>query len=260
MVPARHTSALFISGFRSTTVRLLRRFRRVGCSSGREWPLSLEGTARAEVLCVYHDSVKLLKDDAVLPSLQVRVVQASVQGTSMCILFSEESSFPPGVVAAPGRLRLLDCDAAWLSLLQVWVCSEDMLCLQFFKTWFLVNTSGRALGCCCGGVLRGQRWDIVAALVVFTSFQDTRHDLVRFFGVFFFCRSPCCVVSSVLSQATKILFVRSASRWSIGDEQGHRFLRFPAPRLLFNGAQFHSPEVRGFLRLLHCEQSVQQSR
>ena len=92
-------------------MRLLRRFRRAGCSSGGEWPLPPEGTARAEVLCVYHDSVKLLKDDAVLPSLQVRVVQASVQGTSMCILFSEESSFPPGVAAAPGRLRLLDCDA-----------------------------------------------------------------------------------------------------------------------------------------------------
>ena len=132
MVPARHTSALFISGFRSTTMRLLRRFRRAGCSSGGEWPLPPEGTARAEVLCVYHDSVKLLKDDAVLPSLQVRVVQASVQGTSMCILFSEECSFPPGVAAAPGRLRLLDCDAAWLSLLQVWVCSEDTLCLHFF--------------------------------------------------------------------------------------------------------------------------------
>ena len=60
--------------------------------------------------------------------------------------------------------------------------------------------------------------------------------------------------------SNKILFVRSASRWSIGDEQGHRILRFPAPRLLFNGAQFHSPKVRGFPRLLHCEQSVQQSR
>ena len=72
-------------------MRLLRRFRWAGCSSGREWPLSPEGTARAEVLGVYHDSLKLLKDDAVLPSLQVRVVQASVQDTSMCILFSEES-------------------------------------------------------------------------------------------------------------------------------------------------------------------------
>ena len=57
-----------------------------------------------------------------------------------------------------------------------------------------------------------------------------------------------------------ILLFRSASRWSIGGEQGQRILRFPAPRLLFNGAQFHSPEVRGIPRLLHGEQSVQQSR
>ena len=49
--------------------------------------------------------MKLLGDNAVLPSLQVRVVQASVQDKSMCVLFSEESSFPPGVAAAHGRLR-----------------------------------------------------------------------------------------------------------------------------------------------------------
>ena len=243
-------------------MRLLRRFRRAGCSSGGEWPLPPEGTARAEVLCVYHDSVKLLKDDAVLASLQVRVVQASVQGTSMCILFSEESSFPPGVAAAPGRLRLLDCDAAWLSLLQVWVCSEDTLCLHFFLTWFLVNTSGRALGCCCGGVLRGQRWDIVAAgpSGVHKLSRHTPRSRPLFWSFLLLSISLLCCLFCIVSQATKILFVRSASRWSIGDEQGHRFLRFPAPRLLFNGAQFHSPEVRGFPRLLHCEQSVQQSR
>ena len=83
-----------------------------GCSSGGEWPLPPEGTARAEVFGVYHDLVKLLGDNTVLPSLQVRVVRASVQDTSMCVLFSEESSFPLGVAAAPGRLRLLDYDAA----------------------------------------------------------------------------------------------------------------------------------------------------
>ena len=43
------------------------------------------------------------------------------------------------------------------------------------------------------------RTSLLEVLLVFTSFQDTRHDLVRFFGVFLFCRSPCCVVSSVLS-------------------------------------------------------------
>ena len=128
MVPARHTSALFISGFRSTTMRLLRRFRRAGYSSG----------ARAEVLGVYHDSVKLLKDDAVLPSLQVRVVQASVQDTSMCILSSEESSW---------RRRLGDC--ARTSLLDP-----------------------AAVAACCAGSA-GTSW--LQVLVVFTSFQDTRH-------------------------------------------------------------------------------------
>ena len=86
-------------------MRLLRRFRQAGCSSGGEWPLPPEGTARTEVFGVYHDLVKLLGDNAVLPSLQVRVLQASVQDTSMCIPSSEESSFPLGVAAAPGRLR-----------------------------------------------------------------------------------------------------------------------------------------------------------
>ena len=50
-------------------------------SSEGEWPLLPEGTARTEVFCAYHDSMELLKDDAVLPSLQVRVVRASVQDT-----------------------------------------------------------------------------------------------------------------------------------------------------------------------------------
>ena len=113
MVPARHTSALFISGFRLTTMRLLRRFRRAGCSSGPGGLLfggriaAPPGRHRPSrgLFGVYHDSVKLLGDNAVLPSLQLRVVQASVQDTSMCIISSEESSFPPGVAAAPGRLR-----------------------------------------------------------------------------------------------------------------------------------------------------------
>ena len=115
-----------------------------------------------------------------------------------------------------------------------------------------------AVAACCAGSA-GTSW--LQVLVVFTSFQDTRHDLVCFFWSFLLLSiSLLCCLFCIVSQATKILFVRSASRWSIGDEQGHRFLRFPAPRLLFNGAQFHSPEVRGFPRLLYCEQSVQQSR
>ena len=105
------------------------------------------------------------------------------------------------------------------------------------------------------------RTSLLQVLLVFTSFQDTRHDLVRFFGVFFFCRSPCCVVSSVLSPGKRrFCFFRSASRWSYSELKGKRILRFPFPRLLFNGAQFRSPEVRGFPRLLCGEQFVQQSR
>ena len=105
------------------------------------------------------------------------------------------------------------------------------------------------------------RTSLLQVLLVFTSFQDTRHDLVRFFGVFFFCRSPClCCLFCVVSRETKILFFRSASRWSYSELKGKRILRFPFPRLLFNGAQFRSPEVRGFPRLLCGEQFVQQSR
>ena len=80
-----------------------------GCSSGREWPLPPEGTARAEAFCEYPDSLKLLGDNAVLPSLQVRVVQASVQDTSMCIFSFEESSFPPGGAAAAAARGLGCC-------------------------------------------------------------------------------------------------------------------------------------------------------
>ena len=137
MMLARHTSALFISGFRVTTMRLFRRFRWAGCSSGPGGLLfggkmaAPPGRHRPSrgLFGVNHDSVKLLGDNAVLPSLQVRVVQASVQDTSLCVLFSEESSFPPGVAAAPGRLRsYIFAGSRWsgcgcaraVSLLQVW--------------------------------------------------------------------------------------------------------------------------------------------
>ena len=141
-------------------------------------------------------------------------------------------------------------------------CAQKTRYVCIFLTWFLVNTSGRALGCCCGGVLRGQRWDIVAAgpSGVHKLSRHTPRSRPLFWSFLLLLISLLCCLFCIVSQATKIFFVRSASRWSIGDEQGHRFLRFPAPRLLFNGVQFHSPEVRGFPRLLHCEQSVQQSR
>ena len=137
------------------------------------------------------------------------------------------------------------------------------LCMHF-STSFLVNTSGRAQGCCCGGVLRGQRghhcWRSYWCSQAFKTHATISPFRPLFWRFLLLSISLLCCLFCIVSQAMKILFVRSASRWSIGDEQGHRFLRFPAPRLLFNGAQFHSPEVRGFPRLLHCEQSVQQSR
>ena len=106
------------------------------------------------------------------------------------------------------------------------------------------------------------RWDIVAALLftIFARHTPQSRLFVRFLGVFLLSISLLCCLFCSVSQATRILSVRSASRWSIGDEQGQIILRFLAPRVLFNGAHFHSPQVRGFPRLLHCEQFVQQSR
>ena len=131
----------------------------------------------------------------------------------------------------------------------------------FFLIWFLVNTSCRALGCCCGGVLRGQRWDIVAAgpSGVHKLSRHTPRSLPLFWSFLVLSISLLCCLFCIVSQATKILFVRSASRWSVGDGRGHRFLRFPAPRLLFNGAQFHSPEVRGFPSLFCIASSLYSS-
>ena len=158
MMPARHTSALFISGFRVTAMRLLRRFRRAG-SSGGEWPLPPEGTAPSGCW-------------------------ATTQRGYHCCRSGCEDMLRRHVVA-PGVLSL---------------------CMHF-STSFLVNTSGRrARGCCCGGVLRG-KWFRSSALghhcwrSYWCSQAFKTHATISsaFFGVFFFCRSPCCVVSSVLS-------------------------------------------------------------
>ena len=140
---------------------------------------------------------------------------------------------------------------------------HDYVCLVCGK-WFRSSRWDGGCGARVGLLRQRAAWtSLLEVLLVFTSFQDTRHDLPfssAFLEFLLLSISLLCCLFCIVSQATKILFVHSASRWSIGDEQGHRFLRFLAPRLLFNGAQFHSPEVRGFPRLLHCEQSVQQSR
>ena len=98
--------------------------------------------------------------------------------------------FPPGgllfggrMAARPGRHRpghsraevfyaIHDAAGCWATTQRGYHCCrsgcQDMLrrhvvapgvlslCMHF-STSFLVNTSGRAQGCCCGGVLRGQR-------------------------------------------------------------------------------------------------------
>ena len=127
---------------------------------------------------------------------------------------------------------------------------------HFWLTPQVVRRAAAVAACCAGSA------DIVAAgpTGVHKLSRHTPRSRPLFWSFLLLSISLLCCLFCIVSQATKILFFRSASRWSIGDEQGHRFLRFPAPRLLFNGAQFHSPEVRGFPRLLHCEQSVQQSR
>ena len=104
MVPARHICPVY-SWVSFDDHEAIATLSPGGLLFGARMAAPPEGTARAEVFGVYHDSVKLLGDNAVLPSLQVRIVQASVQDTSMCVLFSEESSFLQGVAAAPGRLR-----------------------------------------------------------------------------------------------------------------------------------------------------------
>ena len=124
------------------------------------------------------------------------------------------------------------------------------------------GTAAAALGLgCCASEQRGHHcWRSYWCSQAFKTHATISPFRPLFWRFLLLSISLLCCLFCVVSQATKILFFRSTSRWSIGDEQGHRFLRFPAPRLLFNGAQFHSPEVRGFPRLLYCEQSVQQSR
>ena len=122
----------------------------------------------------------------------------------MCIFSSEESSFLPGGAAAavPGRLRadFVAGSGCWATTQRGYHCCrsgcEDMLrrhvlCF-YFLTWFLVNTSCRAPGCCCGGVLRGQRWDIVAAGPRGVHNLCKTHAIISLFScVLYFPRHAC---------------------------------------------------------------------
>ena len=139
---------------------------RMAAPPGRHRP----GHSRAEVFYAIHDAIRLLDDDAA-------GCWATTQRGYHCCRSGCQDMLRRHVVA-PGVLSL---------------------CMHF-STSFLVNTSGRAQGCCCGGVLRGQRghhcWRSYWCSQAFKT-----HATISsvFFGVFFFCRSPCCVVSSVLS-------------------------------------------------------------
>ena len=85
---------------------------RVGCSAGREWLLSPEGTARAEFFCAFHDTTTLLNDDAVwLSLLQVLGVWEQAHKTRgsfrpPSFVFVSQPVTPGGTAAAaPGLLR-----------------------------------------------------------------------------------------------------------------------------------------------------------
>ena len=92
--------------------------------------------------------MKLLGDNAVLTSLQVRVLQASLQDIFMCIFSVGEGSVPPGGTAA--------------AALGLGCCRSD-LCTQAFEdiyklanTWYLhlLNLiSGEHLRSCAGLLL-----------------------------------------------------------------------------------------------------------
>ena len=228
MEPARHTSALLISGF----------------------------------LFDNHEGITTLSPGGLFGGRVAAPPEGTALGTA-APRSSTPSTTPSGCWTTTRR-GYHCCRSGCQDMLRRHVVAPGVLSLcMHFSTSFLVNTSGRALGCCCGGVLRGQRWDIVAAgpSGVHKLSRHTPRSRPLFLEF-----SPSVDLPVVLSllyclpSNEDFVFFRSASRWSIGDEQGHRFLRFPAPHLLFNGAQYHSPEVRGFPRLLHCEQLVQQSR
>ena len=80
-----------------------------------------------------------------------------------------EWPLPPGGTAPSGCWATTQrgyhcCRSGCQDMLRRHVVAPGVLSLcMHFSTSFLVNTSGRVQGCCCGGVLRGQRWDIVAA-------------------------------------------------------------------------------------------------
>ena len=143
-------------------------------------------------------------------------------------LFGGRMAAPPGR-HRPGHSRaevfyaIHDAAGCWATTQRGYHCCrsgcQDMLrrhvvapgvlslCMHF-STSFLVNTSGRARGCCCGGVLRGQRWDIGAAgpTGVHKLSRHTPRSRPLFWSFLLLSISLLCCLFCIVSQATKILF------------------------------------------------------
>ena len=218
MVPARHIYLFF--GFCLTTMRLLRRFRQADCSSGGEWPLSPEGTARAAqhrvLLCL---QPKGRRSEAIIagPCVTSRLARQD----SVYMFCGRWFCFPRwdgggGCAWAPARGH-----RCWRSgwVLREWICQIGFLGLihevfAFFKSnfWLTLPVVRQAAAAGCAGIARTS-W--LQVLLVFTSFEDTRHEQV--FSTVFFWRflllpiSQLCCFSCIVSQEIRILFVRSDS-------------------------------------------------
>ena len=147
MVPARHTSTLFIFGFCLTTMRLSRRFRVGGL---------LFGGRMAAPLGRHRPGRGLLRLPRLREAARRQRCAAIIAGAS----FTGKLARHIYVYLFCGRLALgLGCcrsDLCTQALKTYTSWQTHGICI--FSTSFLVNTSGRAPGCCCGGdVLREHR-------------------------------------------------------------------------------------------------------
>ena len=160
-LPARHTSTLFIFGFCLTTMRLSRRFRVGGLLFG-ERMAALPGRHRV--------GRGLLRLPRLSEAARRQRCAAIIAGASFTGKFARHiyvylfcgrrfcSSRWDGCCCARAGLRSgwaaagPTCEA--LKTYTSW--QTHGICI--FSTSFLVNTSGRAPGCCCGGdMLREHR-------------------------------------------------------------------------------------------------------
>ena len=186
---------------------------------GGEWPLTPEGTARAEVFCVYHDSMELLGAGRPSP-LKASFGEARKTHATISLF--------------------LGCVAFLCQLICLFVC----FCVSWFMSPGETAAAARGLGCAGAGLLRSRRAASASLLQVTCRGTRKTHAinspcrpfffwrfllLLIFFGVRFDCRNwlrRSCAVA-----------VEYASRWSIA-EQCHLlmsadFLHFPFPEVHF---------------------------